>query len=110
LWIIAKGLTDRYEQKFRRSHHRRIESGTLVITHQQCGWTNRDVVLQYLFWISKANAGKPILLLWDLFAAHRDDFAKTQVQNFGIRLEFIPPDATGLCQPLDRRIFGILKQ
>jgi hypothetical protein len=24
---------------------------------------NRDVTLQYLLWISKANAGKPILLL-----------------------------------------------
>jgi hypothetical protein len=49
-------------------------------------------------------------LLWHLFAAHRDDFVKTQAQNLGIRLEFIPPGTTGLCQPLDRRIFGILKQ
>jgi hypothetical protein len=28
----------------------------------------------------------------------------------GIRVEFIPPGATGHCQPLDRRVFGILKQ
>jgi hypothetical protein len=107
---IAKGLTDRYEQKFRLSHRQRTASGTLVITHQQCGWTNRDMVLQYLLWISKANAGKPILLLWDLFTAHRDDFVKTQAQNLGIRREFSPPGATGFCQPLNRRIFGIPRQ
>jgi hypothetical protein len=78
LWILATGFTDRCEQKFRLSHRRRIESGTLIITHQQCRWTNRDVALQCFLWISKANAGKPILLLWNLFAAHRDDFVKTQ--------------------------------
>jgi hypothetical protein len=110
LWIIARGMTDRCEARFRGLYGKRIEGGQLVITHQGCGWTSRDVAIRYLLWLSEITRGQPTVLVWDLFAAHRDAVVKEQARHLGIRLEFIPPGATGLCQPLDRRIFGILKQ
>jgi hypothetical protein len=110
LWVITRRMTDRCEARFRALYQKRVDGGQLIVTHQECGWTNRDVALGYLIWISRVTVGRPTILVWDLFTAHRDGVVIEQARNLGIRLEFIPPGATGLCQPLDRRIFGILKQ
>jgi hypothetical protein len=110
LWVIVRAMTDRCEARFRALYRRRVDGGQLIVAHQECGWTNRDVALRYLLWISQVTEGRPIILVWDPFAAHRDGLVKEPAQNLGIRLEFSPSGATGLCQPLDRRIFGILKQ
>ena len=50
------------------------------------------------------------LLLWDVHASHRHESVKQAAQEHGICLSFIPAGQTAIWQPLDRRIFGIVKQ
>jgi hypothetical protein len=109
LWIVAKGKTGRCENRYRRTCSRAIEEGQLLMTHQSSGWTNNEVAKAYLIWLSETRS-TPLVLLWDLFSAHRDPSVQEMAHRLGIRLEFVPAGATGELQPLDRRVFGSLKQ
>jgi hypothetical protein len=51
----------------------------------------------------------PILLLLDTYSAHRCEVTRTIAELWKIDLLFIPPGCTNLVQPLDRRVFGVLK-
>jgi hypothetical protein len=53
---------------------------------------------------------REIWLLWDVFTAHRDEQVKQFAKNLRINLIFIPVGMTDIYQPLDRYIFGGLKQ
>jgi hypothetical protein len=81
----------------------------LVLSHQENGWTSAQLGCEYLRWLHRYYRGKPIALLWDLFAAHPCSEAKEPAPQLNIRLEFIPAGATGDYQPFDRRVFGNLK-
>jgi len=90
LWVIAKGRTDRREKRFRLRYDQAIEKRKLFVTHQDSGWTSRQVAFQYLNWLREQVQG-PVVLIWDLFSAHRDEEVKAAAEKLGIRLEFIPP-------------------
>ena len=49
------------------------------------------------------------LLICDSFGAHHTDRAIQKAQELNIDIILIPPGATDECQPLDCRIFGIIK-
>jgi hypothetical protein len=80
-----------------------------VLSHQPNGWTNAPVTSDYLRWLRSRIQTGLIVILWDLFSAHREQGVEALAQELGIRLVFIPAEMTGLYQPLDRRIFGSLK-
>jgi hypothetical protein len=109
LWVAAKGKTDRCETNLRSACSRAVDQGRLFVTHQQSGWTTSQVASQHLRWLAETHQ-RPLLLIWDLFSAHRDSSVQELARNLGIKPEFIPAGATGELQPLDRRIFGNLKQ
>jgi hypothetical protein len=109
LWIVAKGKTGRCENRYRKTCARAMEEGKLLMTHQLSGWTNSEVAKKFLIWLSETHS-TPLVLLWDLFSAHRDPSVQETAHHLGIRLEFVPAGATGELQPLDRRVFGSLKQ
>jgi hypothetical protein len=48
-------------------------------------------------------------VLLDTFSAHRAFITRAAAEQWGIELIFIPPGCTDTLQPLDRRMFGILK-
>jgi hypothetical protein len=50
-----------------------------------------------------------LLLLLDTYAAHGSAAVKDTAEQLGIDLVFIPPGCTDRLQPLDRRVFGVLK-
>jgi hypothetical protein len=106
---VAKGKTSRSETKIRTRCQKDIEAGRLFLTHQQSGWTSREIATQYLEWLADRDH-RPIVLSWDLYAAHRDATVQTLASRIGIRLEFLPAGQTDELQPLDRRVFGNLKQ
>jgi hypothetical protein len=109
LWVVAKGKTSRSETKIRTRCHKDIEAGRLFLTHQQSGWTSREIAAQYLEWLADRYR-RPIILVWDLYAAHRDATIQAIAARIGIRLEFVPAGQTDELQLLDRRVFGNLKQ
>jgi hypothetical protein len=51
----------------------------------------------------------PIHLLLDLYSTHRAEPIKNKATELGIALCSIPPGATGLLQPVDRKTSGLVK-
>jgi hypothetical protein len=111
LWVLYHGKTERCENRCRDIEvlERSIRHGELVLSHQENGWTNAEVILDYFRWLRSRFAEGEIVLMWDVYTAHRAEEVKSFAQEIGIRLEFIPLGMTAECQPLDRRIFGNLE-
>jgi hypothetical protein len=51
----------------------------------------------------------PVLLLLDTYSAHRAKIGREAARICNIDFLFIPPGGTDRLQPLDRRVFGVLK-
>jgi hypothetical protein len=67
LWILCHGKTERCERRYRDADvlERSIRRGELVLLHQENGWTNTEVVLNYLRWSRFRFAGGEIVLMWN---------------------------------------------
>jgi hypothetical protein len=48
--------------------------------------------------------GQNLFLLWDDFAAHRDEVVRSKAEEAHITLQFIPAGRTNQWQPMDLRI------
>ena len=72
------------------------------------GWTTETVMLKYLEKL-KEYVKKECALIIDTYAAHRSGKVKAKALELGIELIFIPPGSTDELQPLDRKVFGVLK-
>ena len=51
----------------------------------------------------------PLFIIVDSFSVHKAQSAMTLAAELNITLKLIPPGMTNLLQPLDLRIFGVLK-
>ena len=104
LWLIAKGKTD-------ACHEQLGDPQGHLVAHSESGWTTVETFSQFLMSVRERFADDdPIYLLLDLYSVHRSDEIKELAENLGIHLVFIPPGMTDHYQPLDRRVFGVLKQ
>mgnify|MGYP001031493245 CR=1 FL=1 len=103
LIILGKGKTQACLTKFRAADKAELWPS-------KNGWVDEEVMLKYLEWLSENVAeGKPCALVLDCYRAHRTDNVKEKAKDLNIELIFVPASGTSLFQPLDRRIFGILK-
>lgn len=111
LWLIAKGKTQLCEKKFRNDQRLRhyIQAGKLIVDHSSNGWSNDEIMIRYLKWLKEFKKGYILHVLWDLYASHKSEIVKSTAKDLEIGLSFIPAGQTDEWQPLDRRIFGILK-
>jgi hypothetical protein len=74
------------------------------------GWTTTDVMCRYLQLLREhLYPTGPLVILLDTYAAHRAAVTREAAARLQIELVFIPPGCTDRLQPLDRRIFGVLK-
>jgi len=104
LIVVAKGKTDRCTAKFKiggNVHCNFFQSSN--------GWTNVSIMEQYLKWISFVMKAERFALIVDCFKAHINEKVKKLAENLGIELIIVPACGTGIYQPLDRKIFGIVK-
>ncbi|KAK8863852.1 hypothetical protein M9Y10_011543 [Tritrichomonas musculus] len=68
------------------------------------------MMIQYLNWFStNVSMYQPCALVLDQYPSHTTSLAKEVAQELRIELIYVPKNATGVYQPLDRRIFGIIK-
>ena len=104
LFLISKGTTERSQKKFN------IRNGDAVIVSSSSGWTTEEVMFQYLDYLKQITKGDPCALVLDQFKAHTTTKVKERAKQNGIQLIFVPQNATSLFQPLDRKVFGVLKQ
>jgi hypothetical protein len=112
--VICKGKTHKCERQMRLDFAREIARHELYVTHSPKGWVDQTVALQYLSWLrAYCNAHSlrgTFVLIWDVFASHRDAKVKQSAFDKGIQLLYVPAGQTGTYQPLDRRVFGELKR
>jgi hypothetical protein len=103
LTIIGKGKTERYLNGFDLP-------AEVWTSTSETGWTTSDVMCRYFAHLRERLFPEgPIILLLDCYSAHRCQLVRTAAEHWRIDLVFIPPGCTDLLQPLDRRVFGVLK-
>ena len=105
LAVVAKGKTAASEKKYGVS-----SEDDEFITHSESGWVTPAVMISYLKWLKKKVEMDEFALVLDVYKSHVAPSVKKEAAKLGIQLIFVPACATGLLQPLDRRIFGVVKQ
>lgn len=111
LMLIATGTTERCEDKYRQDPRlRRYIDKSIFIDHTSGGWADADFAKRYIKFVHKAVKKDYIYLIWDLHASHRSESVKEYAPTKKVYLSFIPAGQTGTWQPLDRRLFGIIKK
>jgi hypothetical protein len=77
----------------------------------ESGWTNIEVICRYFAFLRSTLYcdSEPLIVILDTYSAHRAHVVREIAQLSGITLIFIPPGCTDRLQPLDRRVFGVLK-
>ena len=111
LWILARGKGKKSEEKFRNCPKlARLIDRKVFVEHSTSGWSTAEVMIRYLRWLKSYKQDRMIHVLWDLYPAHQDPRVIDAASAEEIGLTFIPAGQTGEWQPLDRRIFGSLKQ
>ena len=73
------------------------------------GNTDENVMLHYLTLYSQWMKNEPCVLILDRYTSHVTEEVKLKAEGLKIRLVFIPTSATETFQPLDSRIFGMVK-
>jgi hypothetical protein len=103
LTVIGKGKTKRCLAGFHLP-------GEVWGQISESGLTTSDVMVEYLLKLrQEVFPDGPILLILDTYAAHRSASVRAIAETLHIDLIFIPPGCTDRLQPLDRKVFGILK-
>jgi hypothetical protein len=103
LTVIGKGKTPRCLTALN------LPPEVWAITSES-GWTTIEVMCEYFRLLrTHIYPTGPLVVLLDAFSAHRSPITKAVAELFNVRLVFIPPGCTDVLQPLDRRVFGVLK-
>ena len=113
--IIKKGLTDRAVSVLSpvRKYYQ--------IEVSPNGWSTIECFAVYLTWLREELDARyrndegysretKIDLILDLYAVHRNNTIKKIAEALNFKLHFIPASFTDAFQPLDRYVFGALKQ
>ena len=104
LFLIAKGETEKCEQSqlgdiFPHESH-----------HSTNAWMTRELFIKYLSFIrNQYPQNEQIHLIIDRRSTHKGEEVNQKAQELNIELHYIPPGCTDILQPLDIRIFGVLK-
>ena len=106
LYCIAMGKTQGCEEKYQNENCAEF----CKMDHSENGWSTIEVMQRYFQWISDFCNNEPIALVLDAYSTHTDQQTQAFAQQHNIELIFVPPNGTSKYQPLDRRIFGILKR
>ena len=110
--MIAKGKTARAEQRYRNDPRLRhlLQSRRLFIGHSRNGWMNETLAMEYLEFLSGQVEGRHCFLIWDVHSSHRTVNVKKKAEELGIGMSFVPAGQTPNWQPLDNKLFGMIKK
>ena len=103
LVILVKGKTQRAIE----SYGKQIFPVQFIIS--QSGWSDFEVMKLYLTWLISVHGSDDFSLIMDQYPSHLKLSSYITESQLRIKVLFVPKGATGVLQPLDRKIFGILK-
>jgi hypothetical protein len=118
VWVICKGKSDKCQRRFENYPQLApVIDRQLFLVYSPSGWVDKEICKDYLEWArewlmehEKLDPDYTMAVVWDCYSAHRKDEVKERATKLGIELAYIPAGQTAKYQPLDRRIFGILKK
>jgi hypothetical protein len=103
-YFLAKGKTERVERT------QIGDVGDHWQLHTESGWMTSDTFGEYLRLLrTHVPTDRTIHLVLDMHSSHRTQAVKDLAASLNIGLHFIPAGLTEALQPLDRTIFGALK-
>jgi hypothetical protein len=102
-------VLDPREGQHELSHRKSRTHVDMIIRSTQSGWTNEEMMLEHLQWLSNQASGEPILLLLDVYAAHRTPKLQQRARDLHIEPLDVPSRGTFEFEPLNPQIFGELK-
>ena len=105
LVIIAKGRTKRCHKQLGKH-----PNFSYKVFHSEKGWTTEAVFSEYLEWIRCIIGEKKISLVVDQWGPHFGPKAAKKAEDLDIHLIPVPKGGTSVYQPLDRKIFAIMKK
>ena len=79
------------------------------IYHSEGGNTDEGVMMFYLEKLKRWMNDNPCALVIDRYRAHTSDSVLTYANELDIQIVLIPTSATDMYQPLDKRVFGVMK-
>jgi len=83
----------------------------MMVSHSEKGWMNNDVMKQYLREVvHKYSQGRMCLVICDNYGSHKEASVMKLGNELNIYLLYLPKNTTGITQPLDVGVNGILKQ
>jgi hypothetical protein len=106
LLLVAKGLTSRCHKQLGIGLSRRWP---VCIAHSPSGWVTQAVFNIYLEFLRQQIPDGPLCLVLDQYPTHVSVPSTALAARLGIQVITVPKGATGTWQPLDRRIYGIMK-
>ena len=104
--FLAQGKTMRATNQFSDMNSNENE---YELFYSEGGNTDEKAMLHYLDLFSQWMNGEASALILDRYSSHMTDAVQMKAQRLNIRLVYIPTSATEKFQPLDARIFGIVK-
>jgi hypothetical protein len=103
LTVIGKGKTERCLNGYQLPP----DVQTCV---SESGWTTKDVMCRYFARLrQELYRERPLIFIREASIAHRSSEVQPTARVWEIQLVFIPPGCIDRLQPLDRRVFGVLK-
>ena len=87
-------------------------SSEAVIGGKRKAWMTGAIFSEWLRWFNKRINGRKVLLLIDGFSAYQAGIDLTNDVDYAmtnVRIEFLPKNATSVCQPLDQGIIRTWK-
>lgn len=104
--FLTKGNQENSEMQFGEAWN---YENDIKIMKSETGWATSEVMCQYIKWLSEQVNNEPCCLVLDVYSTHKDAIVRELAQSLQIDLIFVPANGTGSFQPLDRKIFGIIK-
>ena len=104
--FLAKGKTASCHQQFADM---KTESCQYELWHSIGGNTNEECMLHYLQLVKSWVKDQSCALLLDRYKAHITPKVKNEAKQLDIKLIYIPTSGTDIYQPLDKKVFGVLK-
>ena len=101
IWFIGKA---KRPACFRNENINSLESIGAFWRYNSKAWMNGTIMQEYLLWFDQEmrKQGKHALLLMDNFSAHEASLEQVSLTN--TKVNWLPPNATSIHQPLDQGI------
>ena len=102
--VVAKGTTQRCEQKFR------AKLPSAFVQHTESGLTTSESFIEYLEHVVLSyTKDQPAVLIADAYSAHVTKEVKNFCKAHQLEYVIVPDRATAILQPLDVAVFGSAK-